>query len=66
MGIHGANRPSALGSHRLVAILTMLIGIVTCAVSGAGEGIPVLSAIIAVVALIAAVLDTKVRKELDF
>ncbi len=66
MGIHGANRPSALGSHRLVAILTLLIGIVTCVVSGAGQGIPVLSAIVAAVALIAAVLDTKVRKELDF
>ena len=65
MGIHGANRPSALGSHRLVAILAAIVGIVTCVISGAGAALAVMPAIAAVVAAIAAVLDTKVRKELD-
>ena len=65
MGVHGADRPSALGSHRLVAILTMLVGIVSCPVSFDGHGIPVTPVIAVVVALIAAILDTKVRKELD-
>ena len=65
MGVHGANRPSALGSHRLVAILTVLVGIVSCPVSFDGHGIPVTPVIAVVVALIAAILDTKVRKELD-
>ncbi len=65
MGIHGANRPSALGSHRLVAVLAMLVGIVSCPVSFDGHGIPVTPVVAVVVALIAAILDTKVRKELD-
>ncbi len=65
MGIHGANRPSALGSHRLVAILAAVVGVVACVVSGAGVAIAAMPVVAAVVAVIAAVLDTKVRKELD-
>ena len=65
MGIHGANRPSALGSHRLVAILAAIVGVVACVVSGAGVAIAAMPVLAAVVAVIAAVLDTKVRKELD-
>ena len=65
MGIHGANRPSALGSHRLLAVLTVLVGIVTCVVSGLGQTIPVLDALVILFGLIAAILDTMVRKELD-
>ena len=65
MGIHGANRPSALGSHRLLAVLTVLVGIVTCVVSGLGQTIPVLDALVVLFGLIAAILDTMVRKELD-
>ena len=65
MGIHGANRPSALGSHRLLAVLTVLVGIVTSVVSGLGQTIPVLDALVILFGLIAAILDTMVRKELD-
>lgn len=65
MGVHGANRPSALSSHRLVAILAMLTGIVSCPVSFDGRGVPVVPVIAVVVALVAAIFDTKVRKELD-
>ena len=65
MGIHGANRPSALGSHRLLCILGVVFGIVAMIVSGAGAGVPVVPCITVVVDAAAAVFDTKVRKELD-
>ncbi len=64
-GIHGANRPSALGSHRLLCILGIVFGIVAMIVSGAGAGVPVVPGITVVVDAAAAVFDTKVRKELD-
>ena len=64
-GIHGANRPSALGSHRLLCILGVVFGIVAMIVSGAGAGVPVVPGITVVVDVMAAVFDTKVRKELD-
>ena len=64
-GIHGANRPSALGSHRLLCILGVIFGIVAMIVSGAGAGVPVVPCITVVVNAAAAVFDTKVRKELD-
>ena len=64
-GIHGANRPSALGSHRLLCILGVVFGIVAMIVSGAGAGVPVVPGITVVVDVVAAVFDTKVRKELD-
>ena len=64
-GIHGANRPSALGSHRLLCILGVVFGVVAMVVSGAGEGVPVVPGITVVVDAAAAVFDTKVRKELD-
>ena len=65
MGIHGANQPSRLGSHRLIAILVLLLAVATCVFAGMGQEIPVMAAIVAVLALAAAVLDGFVRKEAD-
>lgn len=65
LGIHGANRPSRLGSHRLLALLAALLGIATCVFAGAGAGIPWVGALIVVAAVAAVVLDTLCRKELD-
>lgn len=64
-GIHGANRPSALGSHRLFCILGVVFGIAAMVIAGAGAGIPVVPALTALDDLAAAVFDTKVRKELE-
>lgn len=64
-GVHGANRPSRLGSHRLLCILGVVFGIVAIIVSGAGEGLPAVPALTVVVDLVGAVLDGHVRKELD-
>lgn len=38
MGIFGANRPSALGKHRLVAIIIVPFGIITGIILGGGRG----------------------------
>lgn len=64
-GIHGTNRPSALGSHRLLCILGVVFGIVAMVIAGAGAGVPVVPGITVVVDAAAAVFDTKVRKELE-
>lgn len=66
-GIRGANRPSALGSHNVVSILTLVAGIGACAVMAMASttvaaAAPAASAILALVGL---VLDGRVRKELD-
>ncbi len=63
-GIHGANRPSALGSHRLLSLLGAIAGLIACVVS-AGNGLPFVPALALVIDIDAAWLDTKVRKELD-
>ena len=64
-GIHGANRPSALGSHRLLCILGVVFGIVAIVISGAGSGVPVVPALDAVCCLVGAVVDGRVRKEIE-
>ena len=64
-GVHGANRPSRLGSHRLLCILGILFGMVAMVVSGAGEGVPLVPALTVVVDLVGAVIDGRVRNELD-
>lgn len=65
MGIQGANRPSALGSHRLLSVLTALAGIVTCVIGGLNQELPILGAIVVLFGLAATVFDALVRKELD-
>ena len=67
MGIHGANRPSALGSHFLIAVLTVVAGVVSVAVSGnMGEfTTPAVVVVAIVVAVVAAAMDRRVRAELD-
>lgn len=65
MGIHGANQPSRLGSHRFVAILVLVFAVLTVIAAGLGAKIPVAAALIGVLALIAAVLDGMCRKEAD-
>ena len=65
MGIHGANQPSRLGSHRLIAVLVVLLSIGTGVFAGLGQEIPVMAVVVGVLALAAAVLDGFVRKEAD-
>ena len=65
MGVHGANQPSRLGSHRLIAILIVLLAVGTGAFAGLGREIPVLAAVIGIAALCAAILDGAVRREAD-
>ena len=64
-GIHGANRPTALGSHKLFSILEILWGVLTCVVSGVGAGLPWVAALAAILGIVVAVFDGKIRKELD-
>lgn len=66
LGIRGANRPRSLGSHLPVAVVALLASAATCAISVVNAGVPVVAGIAAVVSLVAAVLSTKVKKELDF
>lgn len=65
MGIHGANQPSRLGSHRLIAVLVVVFAVLTIFAAGLGADIPVAAALIGVLALVAAVLDGMCRKEAD-
>lgn len=65
MGIRGANRPSSLSGHRALSVLTLVVAVATGVLAGLDREIPVLAALVALAALAAAVLDTKVRKELD-
>lgn len=67
LGIHGANRPSALGSHFLFAVI-VVIGAVVAGVISSGLGeftMPTLVIIVAGIALSVAMFDKRVRKELD-
>lgn len=64
-GIHGANRPSALGSHRLLCILGAITGIFAIIVAGIGEGLPVFPVLTVIDDIASAVYDGKIRKELD-
>ena len=64
-GIHGANRPSALGSHRLLCILGAITGVFAIIVAGIGEGLPVFPVLTVIDDIAGAVYDGKIRKELD-
>lgn len=64
-GIHGANRPTALGSHKLLSILEVIWGVLTCIVSGMGAGIPWIAALAVILGIAVAVFDGRIRKELD-
>lgn len=64
-GIKGANRPSALGAHLVVAILVAVAGIAACILSPAVQGLSIVCALDAVLAILAAVFDKKVRAEAD-
>ena len=64
-GIKGANRPSALGAHLVVAVLVAAAGIAACILSPAVQGLSIVCALDAVLAIVAAVFDKKVRAEAD-
>lgn len=64
-GIKGANRPSALGAHLVVAVLVAAAGIAACVFSPAIQGLSIVCALDAVLAIAAAVFDKKVRAEAD-
>ena len=64
-GIKGANRPNALGAHLVVAVLVAAAGIAACILSPAVQGLPIVCALDAVLAIAAAVFDKKVRAEID-
>ena len=64
-GIKGANRPTALGSHFVVAILVAIAGVAACALSPDIQGLSVVCALDAVLAIAAAVFGKKVRAEAD-
>lgn len=64
-GIKGANRPTALGAHLVVAILAAAAGIAACVFSPALQGLSIVCALDAVLAIAAAVFGKKVRAEID-
>ena len=64
-GIKGANRPTALGSHFVVAILVAIAGVAACVLSPAIQGLSVVCALDAVLAIAAAIFGKKVRAEAD-
>lgn len=64
-GIKGANRPTALGAHLVVAVLVAAAGIAACVFSPAIQGLSIVCALDAVLAIAAAVFDKKVRAETD-
>lgn len=64
-GIKGANRPTALGAHLVVAILAAAAGIAACVFSPAIQGLSIVCALDAVLAIAAAVFGKMVRAEID-
>ena len=64
-GIKGANRPSALGAHLVVALLVAVASIAACVFSPAVQGLSIVCAIDAVLALASAVFGKKVSAEAD-
>lgn len=64
-GIKGANRPSALGAHLVVAVLVAAAGIAACILSPAIQGLSIVCTLDAALAIAAAVFDKKVRAEAD-
>lgn len=64
-GVHGANRPTALGSHKLLSILEVIWAVLTCVVAGLGSGLPLVPAVAVILGIAVAVFDGRIRKELD-
>ena len=64
-GIKGANRPSALGAHLVIALLVAVAGIAACILSPAIQGLSIVCALNTVLALASAVFGKKVRAESD-
>lgn len=66
LGIRGANRPSSLGGHAPASILAAVAGIASAilAVSG-GLFTWIVTSAAAILAILAAIFDARVRKELD-
>ena len=64
-GIKGANRPSALGAHLVVALLVAVASIAACVFSPAVQGLSIVCAIDTVLALASAVFGKKVSAEAD-
>ena len=64
MGIRGANRPSALGSHRVLCILAVVLGVVAAVFAG-NAAVLAVSAITAADGIGAAAYDGKIQKELE-
>ena len=64
-GIRGANRPTALGAHLVVAILVAAAGIAACVFSPAIQSLSIVCALDAVLAIAAAIFGKKVRAEAD-
>ena len=64
-GIKGANRPTALGAHFVVAILVAIAGAAACVFSPAIQSLSIVCALDAILAIAAAVFGKKVRAEAD-
>ncbi|MFR3275129.1 MAG: hypothetical protein ACLTOP_05290 [Collinsella phocaeensis] len=64
-GIRGANRPSSLGSHLPVSVLSAVAGVLAALGCTAGLNAGVAGAALAICAILACVYDRKVVKELD-
>lgn len=64
-GIRGANRPSSLGSHLPVSVLSAVAGVVAALGCTASPNAGVAGAALATCAVLACVYDRKVVKELD-
>lgn len=62
LGIRGANRPSKLGSHRLLSALGVIAALAAMVLSGVG-GILVVALILFLLDAEAVVFDARVRKE---
>ncbi|MDM8274942.1 hypothetical protein [Enorma phocaeensis] len=67
MGVRGANRPSALGSHMAISALCVILGIIGAFICLNANAMPaaVCCAFDAVLGVLAALYDSKVKKELD-
>ena len=64
-GIKGANRPSALGAHLVIALLVAAASIAACILSPTIQGLSIVCALDAVLAILAAVFGKKVSAEAD-
>lgn len=66
LGIRGANRPSSLGGHAPASILAAVAGIASAILAVSGGLLTwIVTAAAAILAILAAIFDARVRKELD-